>query len=66
LFYEASAAALLAAVERALLAYRDRTAWRRLQVNGMRRDFGWNASAARYLEIYRRITANRKSLTPIA
>jgi len=54
-YAEASAAALLAAIDRALLVYADRMTWRRLQLNGMRRDFGWQASAARYLEIYRRI-----------
>ena len=55
-YAEASAAALLAAIDRALLVYADRMTWRRLQLNGMRRDFGWQASAARYLEIYRRIS----------
>ena len=65
-FPEASATALLAAIERALLAYRDRAKWRRLQLNGMQREFGWQASAARYLEIYQRIAAGKKSLTPSA
>jgi starch synthase len=61
-FREPSAAALLAAVERALHAYRDRDAWQRLQVNGMRRDFDWKTSALRYLEIYRRIATGKQML----
>jgi starch synthase len=65
-YAEASAAALLAAIDRALLVYADRMTWRRLQLNGMRRDFGWQGSAARYLEIYRRIAAGKKNLMPTA
>ena len=65
-YAEASAQALLAAIDRALLVYADRMTWRRLQLNGMRRDFGWQGSAARYLEIYRRIAAGKKNLMPTA
>jgi starch synthase len=56
-FQEASAGALLATIRQALEIYRDRTAWRLLQLNGMKRDFGWEASARRYLEIYQRVAA---------
>jgi starch synthase len=65
-YAESSAQALLAAIDRALLVYADRMTWRRLQLNGMRRDFGWQGSAARYLEIYRRIAAGKKNLMPTA
>jgi starch synthase len=58
-FQEASATALLAALERALKVYRDRPRWHRLQRNGMRRDFGWAASARRYAEIYERLRRAR-------
>jgi starch synthase len=51
--------ALLAAVRRALDAFRDPAAWRRLQANGMRADFSWSASARAYLEVYRRAIAAR-------
>lgn len=54
-FYEPSASALLAAVERAASAWRDDAVWRALQRNGMAKDFGWNASARRYAEIYARL-----------
>jgi starch synthase len=58
-FHEPSAAALLAAVERAVRAWREETTWRALQRNGMARDFGWNASARRYAEIYAKLAQNR-------
>jgi starch synthase len=47
---------LFAAMERAAAAWHDRALWKALQGNGMRRDFGWSASAARYIEIYNRLT----------
>ncbi|TCS71672.1 starch synthase [Sulfuritortus calidifontis] len=52
-FAEATAAALQAAVARALALYRDAAAWKRLQVAGMKRDFSWEKSAAEYAELYR-------------
>ena len=54
-FQEASAKALLATVERAAGAWRESTTWRALQRNGMARNFGWDASARRYAEIYHRL-----------
>jgi len=45
--------ALLTAVERAVRLWRMPNIWSRIQRNGMRRDFGWAASARRYLELYR-------------
>jgi len=59
-FQEASAAALLATLERALQVYRDRPRWYKLQRNGMRRDFSWAASARRYAEIYERLGRARR------
>jgi starch synthase len=43
---------LLAAVGRAVAAYRDKKLWRQLQKNGMAKDFSWEASAAQYIELY--------------
>jgi starch synthase len=52
-FRPLDAGALLAAIERALLCYRDEKIWRRLQTYGMAKDFSWGKSAAAYLDIYR-------------
>jgi starch synthase len=60
-FVEPAADALLAAIERALEAWSDRAAWRRLQENGMARDFGWHASAGRYRELFDALVAQRSA-----
>ncbi len=57
LFDGAIEAELYSCILRALLLYRDKRDWRKLQVNGMRRDFSWDASAARYLEVYDKVMA---------
>jgi starch synthase len=46
------------AVDRALAIWPDRKLWTKLMRNGMKQDFSWNHSAARYLEMY---TGLRKS-----
>ena len=43
---------LLTGVERALTAYRDPPHWKKLQLNGMTRDFGWEPAARAYRAIY--------------
>lgn len=44
---------LLAACRRGVETWRNKRVWRQLQKNGMARDFTWEASASRYLELYR-------------
>jgi starch synthase len=51
-FADYSPAALLAALRRALGAYRDRRKWRALQVRGMKQDHSWDRSAREYVNIY--------------
>jgi starch synthase len=51
-FSEYTGPALVAALQEALTAYGDKTAWRRLQANGMAKDFSWNASALEYARLY--------------
>jgi starch synthase len=43
------------ALDRALEAWSDRAGWLRLMRNGMARDFSWDRSARRYVELYRRV-----------
>jgi len=54
-FAPPSAETLLEAVVRGIAAYRDPAIWAHLQRNAMARDFGWEASAAQYVEVYRRV-----------
>jgi len=58
-FREPAASALLAAIRRALAAWTDQAGWRRLQENGMARDFDWQAPARRYVELYETLAAGR-------
>jgi starch synthase len=51
-FDDESVAGLRDAIARALEAYRDKATWQRLQRQGMARDFSWNASARRYVDLY--------------
>jgi starch synthase len=55
LFERADSAAFVAAVRRALAAYRDPARWTRMQRAGMSRDFSWAAAARRYADLYRRL-----------
>ncbi len=52
-FSDYTPGALVAAVDRALDAYRDRDGWARLQRTGMKRDSSWDASAREYVKVYR-------------
>src|SRR5262245_32478524 len=53
-FVEYTREALLAAIRRALAAFGNRPLWRRVQKNGMRQDFSWDASAEQYVDVYER------------
>jgi starch synthase len=55
LFESAESAALVAAVRRALAAYRDAARWTRIQHAAMARDFSWGEAARRYADLYRRL-----------
>jgi len=43
---------LLATVDRALEAFRNKAGWRRLMLNGMERNFGWEQPAREYAVLY--------------
>ncbi len=52
LFSPMTRPALLDGVQRAVRAFGDKKLWRQLQKSGMARDFSWEASAAKYVELY--------------
>jgi len=54
-FGEYSGAALMEALRAALSAWRDPQRWRGLMQRGMAKDFSWEASAAQYAALYRRL-----------
>ena len=59
LFDEYEPAALAQAIRRAVDAYGDRAAWKKLVREAMNRQFGWERSAEHYLALYRRALALR-------
>ena len=62
-----SADALLAAIDRALTAFRDKNGWTKLMRNGMARNYGWAGPAKKYAAIYDEVARRRaKSLTQSA
>ncbi|MBV8819944.1 MAG: glycogen synthase GlgA [Acidobacteriaceae bacterium] len=57
-FWDAAGWALLSAVEYALGVYRDRERWTGMMETAMLKDFSWDASAADYSALYRRLRAS--------
>ena len=55
LFEEYSSEALSEAVHRALNAFRDQPAWRKLMLNGMGQDFSWRKQVRKYEALYERV-----------
>jgi hypothetical protein len=60
LFEPYTASALLGAVESALSLYADPPLLGKIRKRGMTRDFSWEASARRYLALYRQANAVRR------
>jgi starch synthase len=50
------------AIVRALDAYRQPDAWKKLQQNAMKEDFSWEKSAALYEKIYRRLLSKNEHI----
>ena len=59
------AGALFATPSSAAIATYQQRSWRRLQTNGMKKDFSWDRSAAEYLKVYKRVIAARRKTGPI-
>ena len=55
LMHTPDANGLVEAASRAMVAMRDGARWKRLQMNGMAKEFGWSAAARQYIAIYERI-----------
>ncbi|MCH7774678.1 MAG: glycogen synthase GlgA [Bacteroidetes bacterium] len=45
--------ALLTSVQRALNNFKNKTVWKKIQLNGMAKDYSWKHSAEQYIELYR-------------
>jgi len=64
-FGEYSGAALVYAVRQALHHFSDERIWKRIQLNGMAKDFSWKGPAAEYAKLYEAARASR-GLAPLA
>ncbi|MEW6511388.1 MAG: glycogen synthase GlgA [Bacteroidota bacterium] len=52
-FRQYAAPDMMKVLHRAVTAYRDQSGWRKLMKKGMTRDFSWEASAKKYIQLYR-------------
>jgi starch synthase len=58
-FWPTTAEGLQTALQRLLALWRDRSAWERMQRNGMAADVSWRASARSYVALYQSLLAER-------
>ncbi len=58
-FTEYTGAALLYTIRQALHHYSNEGIWKRIQLNGMAKDYSWNTSAAEYAKLYEAAKAAR-------
>jgi starch synthase len=52
-FKNYAASDMMKAIQRALTAFKDQATWRKLMKSGMAKDFSWEASAKKYIQLYR-------------
>jgi starch synthase len=57
-FYEYSGKALLQSVQRAINDFHNKPVWRKIQINGMTKDYSWKHSAEEYVKLYEKILVN--------
>jgi starch synthase len=55
-FKNYSSTDMFKAIQRAVSAFGDQPGWRKLVKNGMAKDFSWEASAKKYIQLYRTLT----------
>jgi len=61
-----SGKAMLDCIRQALQHYGNENVWRRVQLNGMGKDFSWNTSAAEYLKLYKAAREVRNELAAVS
>jgi starch synthase len=64
-FQDYTGTALVQTVRRALQLFEDERIWKRIQLNGMAKDFSWKGSAVEYEKVYTAARASRNQL-PVA
>lgn len=59
-FNDATGFALFTTIRRAIETYKDKTAWNKIQLNGMKRDYSWTVSAKKYVALYEMAIKKRR------
>lgn len=60
-FQDYTANALIHSVQRAVNDFKLKDVWRKIQINGMQKDYSWKRSAEKYVEFYQSAIDNLKS-----
>jgi starch synthase len=58
-FSDKNSGALMATIERALTSFEDKVGWKRLMLNGMAQDYGWEQPAREYAAVYMEAAGKR-------
>ena len=58
-FHDYNGGAMMWAIKQALHHYSDERIWKRIQLNGMAKDFSWKVSASEYAKLYHAARASR-------
>lgn len=59
-FTDTTGYALSTSVRRALEIFKNKPLWHTIQMNGMKRDFSWKASAGKYVALYEKAISRRR------
>jgi starch synthase len=59
-FNDYTSYSLYTTVERAIRTFYDKETWKKIQLNGMMKDYSWENSAKEYLELYKKAVEKRK------
>ncbi len=59
-FNSASPQALISTVDRAIETYHNKEVWNKIIANGMTKEYSWEVSAEKYMEVYKKAIKNRK------
>jgi len=59
-FNDYTSYALFTTVQRAVNAYHHKNAWKKIQLNGMNRDYSWKNSAKEYISLYEKAVKKRR------
>lgn len=57
-FYDFSPYALFSSVKRGVDTFPHKITWNKIQFNGMNRDFSWDKSAQKYVQLYNNLVNN--------